>query len=518
MTPALILSISGAYFALLLAVSFFTSRHADNDAFFRGEKKSPWFAVAFGMIGASLSGVTFISVPGWVGSTHFTYMQMVLGYMAGYLVIALVLLPLYYSFNLTSIYRYLNDRFDVYAYKTGAGFFLLSRTIGAAFRLFLVAGVLHMFVFGVWGVPFWLTVTITITLIWLYTFRGGIKTIVWTDTLQTFFMLLAAILTAVLISRELGLGISDLPRTISASGYAEMFVFDGNNRNFFIQFMNGAFIALVMTGLDQDMMQKNLSIRTLKQAQRNIYAQMPMFIMVNILFLSLGALLYIFAISKYNELSGSSLPIEGQYPNEALLYLADKAGVANYTSGAQFPPDGLFPLLALKYLNPVVGVAFVVGLIAAAYSSADSALTALTTSFCVDFLGMKENDHKVKTRILVHLAFSIALLGVIIIFSKIADRSVIDRVFMAAGYTYGPLLGLFSFGILTKRKAGGWPILFVALLSPVLTYIIKSNEALITGDYVIGHEVLLINGLITFTGLYLISKKKDNGRAQSFVG
>ncbi len=506
MTPLLILSIAGAYFALLLLVSYVTSRHADNDAFFRGEKKSPWFAVAFGMIGASLSGVTFISVPGWVGSNHFAYMQMVLGYMAGYLVIALVLMPVYYSLNLTSIYHYLLQRFDKVAYKTGAGFFLLSRTIGAAFRLFLVAGVLHMFVFGVWGVPFWLTVSITIALIWLYTFRGGIKTIVWTDTLQTFFMLLAAVMAIVLIGREMNLDFAAARNLLRESSYTQIFHFDHSNRNFFIQFMNGAFIALVMTGLDQDMMQKNLSIRSLKKAQINIYVQMPMFLLVNLLFLSLGALLYLFAISKYNELSGAGLAANGQYPNEALLYLANHAGIANYAGSGAFPADGLFPLLALKYLNPVVGIAFVVGLIAAAYSSADSALTALTTSFCVDFLGIRPGDKKVKTRMLVHLGFSVTLLGVIILFNQISDRSVIDRVFMAAGYTYGPLLGLFSFGLLTKRKVSGWPVLLVALLSPVAAYMIKLNETFFLGDYIIGHEILLINGMITFLGLYLVSK------------
>lgn len=514
MTGATILWILVGYFALLMLIAWLTGRKAGNNAFFRGNRQSPWAIVAFGMIGASLSGVTFISVPGWVGTNQFTYMQMVLGYMVGYLVIALVLMPLYYALDVTSIYRYLYNRFGVHAYKTGAAFFLLSRSVGAAFRLFLVAGVLQMFVFGAWDVPFALTVALTIVLIWVYTFRGGIKTIVWTDALQTFFMLLAAGLAVVLIADELSLSPAGMVEAVANSGYAQIFHWEWGRQYFWVQFLNGAFIAVVMTGLDQDMMQKNLSIRSLKESQRNIFMQMPLFLVFNLLFLSLGALLYVFALTKYQMLTGIPAPADGGYPNEVLMTLADKAGMAlSFTGSDTFPSDGLFPLLAIKYLHPAVGFCFVVGLIAAAYSSADSALTALTTSFCVDFLGVQPDDQNTRTRIWVHVGFSVVLLLLILLFNAIGNRAIIDRVFMAAGYTYGPLLGLFAVGLLTKWRVRGWGIPAVCLLSPLLVYIIKTNESLLFDGYTLGHEILLINGGLTMAGLFIISKWQKNGKS-----
>lgn len=509
MSGKTILIIIIAYFILLLIVAWFTGRKSDNNTFFLGNKKSPWFLVAFGMIGASLSGVTFISVPGWVGTTQFSYMQMVLGYMAGYLVIALVLMPIYYKLNVTTIYDYLETRFGISSYKTGAAFFLLSRTIGASFRLFLVAGIFHEFVFREMDVPFGLTVIITILLIWIYTFRGGIKTIVWTDTLQTIFMLIALVLTIALIGKDLDLGWDGLIQTVRDSPYSQIFQFGPNKYNFFLQFINGAFIAIVMTGLDQDMMQKNLSIFSLKKAQKNIYWQMGMHVIVNLLFLSLGALLYIFAISKAGMagVDTTAFAEAGGYPGEILKSMANEAGLTQYAGeAANFPSDGLFPLMALKYMSPLIGTVFIIGLIAAAYSSADSALTSLTTAFCVDFLDIKETDKNVRTRYIVHIGFSVLILITILIFQKIGNRAIIDQLFTAAGYTYGPLLGLFSFGLLTKRKLLDKWAPFICIAAPGITYIIKLNEGYIFSNYSFGHELLIVNGLITFIGLYLISK------------
>ncbi|WP_306305802.1 sodium:solute symporter [Marinifilum fragile] len=434
--------------------------------------------VAFGMVGASLSGVTFISVPGWVKSIDFTYMQMVLGYMLGYIVVANILLPLYYKLNLTSIYTYLDGRFGRASYKTGASFFLLSRTIGASFRLFLMANVLQITVFDAWGVPFAVTVVITILLIWLYTFKGGIKTIVWTDTLQTLFMLLAVGVSIFLIMDKLNLNISGLTNMISESEYSQVFVFDDwhSKQNFFKQFFTGAFITIVMTGLDQDMMQKNLSCKNLGEAQKNMYWYGFAFIPANLLFLILGALLLVFA---HHE--GIAIPERG---------------------------DDLFPLLATQHLGPVVSLFFLVGLMAAAYSSADSALTSLTTSFTVDILDADESD-EVKTRKLrrqSHVLFSALLLLVIMIFRAINDDSVIAAIFTVAGYTYGPLLGLYAFGLFTKLQVKDKLVPIIAILSPVICYILKDNSVDWFG-ITIGFELLMINGALTFIGLWLISVK-----------
>lgn len=504
------------YFLLLVVVAFFTARSSDNQTFFRGNRKSPWFVVAFGMIGASLSGVTFISVPGWVGTTDFSYMQMVLGYMVGYLVISLVLLPIYYKMDVTSIYKYLEKRFGKNSYKTGAFYFLLSKIVGAGFRLFLVAGVLQLFVFDDLGVHFSVTVIITLGLIMLYTFRGGIRTIVWTDTLQTFFMLLALALSIILISHEMDLSFSGLVASVADSTNSKIFVWDWKSNHFFVkQFLSGAFIAMTMTGLDQDMMQKNLSIRSLKESQRNIFTQMPLFIVVNLVFMSLGVLLLLFAQSKYAALTGDAgAEAMGIYPNEALKYLGDKAGldVGIDDPDIQFRTDFTFPLIALKYLSPFVGIVFIIGLIAAAYSSADSALTALTTSFCVDFLGYEQGTERVRTRYLVHFAFAFILLVTILLFNLDKEGAVINKIFTAAGYTYGPLLGLFAFGIFSKRTVKDKWVPVVCLVSPVLIYFLKLYESDLLGSYSIGHELLIINGLLTYAGLMIITKSKVHGQ------
>ena len=394
MSPVFILSIIALYFLVLISISFFTGKSDSNEAFFLGNKQSPWYVVAFGMIGATLSGVTFISVPGWVADSQFSYLQMVMGMTAGYYVIAGILMPIYYKMNLTSIYVYLGDRFGTASHKTGSFFFLLSRTIGASFRLYLVANVMQIAIFDAWDVPFWFTVSITIVLIWLYTFRSGIKTIIWTDTLQTFFMLLAVVVSIYLISKDFGWGLNELILQIDASQYSKTFFFEGK-QHFIKQFLSGAFLAIVMTGLDQDMMQKNLSCKTLKEAKKNMYSFSVVLIFVNILFLTLGALLYLYA-----EKNGLNI---------------SKA-------------DDLFPIVALQGgLGIYVGIFFILGLIAAAYSSADSALTSLTTSFCVDFLKIEDQEpnKQVVSRKWVHLAFSVLLVLAILIFKAINDDSVI---------------------------------------------------------------------------------------------
>ena len=478
MSPTLILSFVFGYFFLLLLISWFTGKQDDNQSFFTANRNAPWYLVAFGMIGASLSGVTFISIPGKVGASNWAYLQVVYGYLLGYLVIGTILLPLYYRMQLTSIYAYLGKRFGIYSYKTGSFFFLISRVIGASFRLYLVAMILQVFVFTPWGVPFWVSVCVTILLIWAYTFRGGIKTIVWTDTLQTLFMLLAVIFSIQFISSHLELGIADIWNSISKSGYNSTFIWDANAWNFFPKhFLGGAFIAIAMTGLDQDMMQKNLSCRNIKDAQKNMLWFTICLFFVNLVFLALGALLYIYAIRE-----GISIPADS---------------------------DHMFPELAIRYFTPLAGTVFLIGLIAAAYSSADSALTALTTSFCIDFLGFDQKDARSSKRLRqrVHIGFSVVLLLVILAFEQIKDRALIDQLFIAATYTYGPLLGLFSFGIFIKRKLMEKYVPFICILSPVLCYFLKKYSAEFLGQYQFGYEMLILNGLLTFAGLWLISKK-----------
>ncbi len=479
MGPALVIGIVAAYFLLLIGISYLAGRGDDtNDAFFLGNRKSPWYIVAFGMVGASLSGVTFISVPGWVADSSFGYMQVVLGYVVGYVVIIKILLPLYYKMQLTSIYSYLEGRFGNSSYKTGSAFFLLSRIIGASFRLYLVAIVLQFAVFDALNVPFWVTVMVTILLIWVYTFRSGIKTIIWTDTLQTTFMLAAVFITVFLIKKQM-LPDESLISYIYSSEMSQIFHFENwkGDKHFWKQFLSGMFITIVMTGLDQDMMQKNLSCRNLKDAQKNMFWLSIVLVFVNLIFLSLGVLLYDFAdINGISEIG-----------------------------------DKLYPAVALSgELGLAVAVFFLVGLIAAAYSSADSALTALTTSFCVDILDIKkrpENEGK-KLRKQVHFGFSIVLLLVILAFKYTVEESVIKELFVAAGYTYGPLLGLYAFGLFTKWKVKDKFVPIVAIISPLLCYALAQNSEDLIG-YKFGFELLILNGFLTFLGLvFLIQKEK----------
>ena len=479
MTPTLIIAVLSAYFAFLVLISKLTSKDQGNETFFMGKRQSPWYIVAFGMIGASLSGVTFISVPGWVASSQFSYVQMVLGYLVGYAVIATVLMPIYYKLNLTSIYTYLEDRFGFWSYKSGAFYFILSRTIGAAFRLYLVANVLQVLVFDFWNVPFAVTVALTILLIWLYTHKAGIKTIIWTDTLQTLFMLIAVVLCFYYVADAMNFSLSKAVSEITASKYSKMFFFDDlRSPSFFPKkFLAGAFLAIVMTGLDQDMMQKNLSCPTLKDAQKNMFWFSVILVFVNVLFLALGALLYLFASSKGIVASG----------------------------------DELFASVAMHESMPlVVGLFFILGLVAAAYSSADSALTALTTSFCVDFLNVqnREATKQVKLRKRTHVLFSILLFLVILLFKLINDESVVSALFKVAGYTYGPLLGMYAFGLFTSYKIKDHFVIPVVILAPILTYVLQLIAPIFWG-FSFGFELLIINGLISFTGLFFIRTKSS---------
>jgi Na+/proline symporter len=482
MKPQLILIVFFAYTAALFLISFITSRKSDSESFFLGNRQSPWLVVAYGMIGASLSGVTFISVPGWVTDTQFSYMMVVIGYLLGYFTIAKILLPLYYRMQLTSIYTYLDARFGFWSYKTGAFYFLLSRVIGASFRMFLVISILQIFVFDSFGVPFWTTTVIFMLLINLYTFKGGIKTIVWTDMLQTTFMLAAVIISVILIKDQLEMSLGGIIREIANSDHSRMIFTDWQDKRFFLkQFFSGAFIAIVMTGLDQDMMQKNLSCRNLRDAQKNIISLSWALIPVNLLFLGLGVLLIIFANASGVLMPGTS--------------------------------DTLFPEIAFNHLKPVAGIVFIIGLISAAYSSADSALTALTTSFTVDFLGIRQKTHLTELqrrnmRYKSHFGIAVLLIFVILIFDAINNEAVISELFTIAGYTYGPLLGLFSFGLFTKRAIIDRWAPVIAILSPAICYILSINSVAWFGGYRFGFELLILNGFLMFIGLMIISHKK----------
>ena len=477
MKPEYIILLIVAYFSVLILISYLTGKSADNRTFFKANNSSPWYLVAFGMIGASLSGVTFISVPGWVEGQNMSYFQMVLGYVVGYAVIGLVLLPLYYRLNLTSIYTYLDDRFGKYSYKTGASFFLLSRTIGAAFRLFLVANVLQIILFDAYGIPFWITVSITILLIWLYTFKGGIKTIVWTDTLQTLFMLIAVGVCIYTISDEME--ISNIFSYVADNELSKTFFFDDVNAGnyFWKRFLAGAFVAIVMTGLDQDMMQKNLTCRNLKDAQKNMFWFTIVLVIVNFFFLALGVLLTDYA----------------------------------QQNGIDAHKDELFPIIATKgNLGLATAIFFLLGLIAAAYSSADSALTSLTTSFSIDILEIdkkKDKNEQEKTRKKIHILFSFILIATILVFKYfIADESVIAKIFTFANYTYGPLLGLYAFGLFTNLKVKDKMVPFICLASPFLTFSINYLALEYIG-FDFGFSLLILNGLVTFIGLYLFKRK-----------
>jgi len=484
-----IIAVIVTYFVGLIVISYFTGKDSSNDTFFRANRSSPWFLVAYGMIGATLSGVTLISIPGAVGAEglnmDFSYMQMVFGYMVGYTIIALILMPLYYKMNLTTIYEYLKDRYGIVAYKTGSFYFLISRVVGASLRLYLVAIVLQKFVMDRFGIPFAGTVAIAIALIWVYTYRGGIKTIVWTDTIQTTCMILAVVLTIFGIANALDLSFGGLIGEMKEAGYTKMFFFEGgwgDANNFFKQFISGALIAVVMTGLDQDMMQKNLTCKSLGDAQKNMFTFSFILIFANLLFLSLGALLYVYANAK----------------------------------GVPMPDttDLLYPTIALEYLGPTIGILFVLGLIAAAYSSADSALTSLTTSFCIDFLNFKNSDNseedKKRTRVKVHLGFSVLLLLVIVGVKATGNDAIINQLFVYAGYTYGPLLGLFAFGMITSRIANDKFILLICIAAPLLSYIINSNSQSWLGGFQFGSMIIALNGILTFIGLWMISKQGMN--------
>lgn len=480
MSPTSILILIACYFGLLVLISYFTGKEDSNAAFFKANKSAPWYLVAFGMIGASLSGVTFISVPGAVEAKQFGYLQVVFGYFFGYLIIAYVLLPLYYKLNLTSIYTYLRDRFGNISYKTGSIAFLISRTVGAAFRLFLVAKVLQLLVFDLFDIPFAITVMITIALIWLYTFKGGIKTIIFTDTLQTLFMLVSVVVAIIFLASALDLNsIGDVITYTKESNLSKVFFFeDGNDSQYFWKsFLSGIFITITMTGLDQDMMQKNLTCKNLKDAQKNMVTFSVVLIFVNILFLVLGLMLTQYAAK--NGISASK--------------------------------DDLFPTIAmLPEIGIVTSAFFLLGLIAAAYSSADSALTSLTTSFCFDILDI-ENKPEIQRRSLrkrVHIGFSIVLILVILLFDLIfKDVSVIWELFKAAGYTYGPLLGLFAFGLLTKSQVKDKLVWIIAIVAPLVSYVLNMYSKELFNGYEIGFEILIINGLLMFLGLWLIKKK-----------
>ena len=503
-----ILAFIACYFAVLMLVSYMTGKNTDSESFFMAGRQSNWVLVAIGMIGASLSGVTFISIPGKVGvegaNQDFSYLQVVMGYMLGYAVVALVLMPLYYRMKLTSIYTYLEERLGYYSYKTGSFYFLVSRMIGSSFRLYLVAIVLQLFAFDAIGIPLAGTVSVILLLIWLYTFRGGLKTIVITDTLQTVSMLLAVFLTIMFISNALETSLISLARDIIKNDMSQIFFFEGgwtDPNNFFKQFISGALITIVMTGLDQDMMQKNLSCPNIRDAQKNMLLFSCILFISNILFLSLGAALYLYV---------GSVGIE--------------------------PPDRsdyLYPIVALSHLPAAAGIVFILGLIAAAFSSADSTLTALTTAFCIDFLNFEKRQlspaEEKSMRTKVHIGFSVLTLIVILIFHAWNDEAVINKLFVAAGYTYGPLLGLFAFGILTPLKVRevldlteySWGsklpfwlqrinlVVIICLLAPVLSYFIESNSASLLFGFSFGFLIIALNGMITFVGLLLISYKED---------
>lgn len=481
MSSTIILFVVLLYFALLLAIAFYTSKGASNEAFFIGKKSSKWYLVAYGMIGTSLSGVTFMSVPGRVQANHFRYLQIAIGYVIGYIIIAKILLPVYYRLNLTSIYSYLQERFGKVTYKTGAAFFLLSRTLGASLRIYLVLYVLQKFVLDDKGIPFFVTAFIILLMILLYTFKGGVKTIVWTDTLQTTFMVLSLLVTIYLVQTELHFSFGALLANLHQNNYTEVFNCDWKSRSFFAkQILGGAFIAIGMTGLDQEMMQKNISVRTLGEAQKNMFTFSGVTFIVTSLFLVLGGALYIFATAK-------NVPLTAQ-------------------------TDDIFPTITLHYLPPVAGLIFIIGLISALVPSADGAMTALTSSFCIDVLGFKERtdlseNQKQRRRMLVHTCVAIVFLVIIVVCKAINNKAIIDLVLDLASYTYGPLLGLFMFGLFTKRNVRDNLVPVICVLSPVLSFMLNIFSDKIIPGYQVGLELLLINGLLTFAGLFVISTK-----------
>jgi len=490
MSSIQILLLIAAYFGVLILISYFTGKEDTNAAFFKANKSAPWYLVAFGMIGASLSGVTFISVPGLIDGQQFAYMQGVLGFFVGYLVVLLVLIPLYYKLNVTSIYQYLEERFGIVSYKTGAFFFLLSRVTGASFRLYLVALAMQYIVFESLGVPFWVTVVISILLIWLYTNKGGIKTIIWTDTLQTIAMLTSVIVAIVLILNKLDWTLAETFTKETFKNKSQIFFFDDVNSKiyFWKYFIGGIFITIAMTGLDQDMMQKNLTCKNSKESKKNMFSMSILLVIVNLVFLTLGALLFIYA-----EEFGVKIPVLNEVTRTDLL----------------------FPEIAMNQgLGKGLAITFIIGLIAAAYSSADSALTSLTTSFSVDFLNIEKKplEQQKPLRKKVHIIVSFVLIVVVVIFNSL-EGSVVSNLFKFATFTYGPLLGLFAFGILTNRRIIDKLAWVIGLLSITLTYLItiipETFPNSFIGQYAFHWEILPLNGLITFIGLLIISRKKE---------
>ncbi len=489
MNPVVVFGVIAGYFAVLLLISYFTSKKADAETYFTGNRKSPWFVVAFGMIGASLSGITFISVPGEVGNSNFFYFQLVLGYVLGFLIIGTVLLPLYYKLNLVSIYSYLETRFGNYSHKTGSLLFLIAQSLGASLRLFVVAGVLQLAFFDHYHIPFFITVVITIVLIWIYTKKAGIKTIVWTDTFQTFVMLSSVFISIYIVSEKLNLSFTGTIDAVIHHPYSRIFNWDWHDgKNFYKQFLTGALVAIAMTGLDQNEMQKNLTCRNLKDAQKNMFWFTISLVLTNLLFLSLGVLLYIFV-----EKTGITL---------------DKG-----PDGSFLNTDALYPNLALNHFGAFAGVIFLLGIAAAAFSSADSAITSLTTAWCTDFTGIKDLPEKAQIRLRnrVNVGFAIILISLIMIFRAINNESVINTVFTIAGYTYGPLLGLFGFGLLTGWNLRDHLVPVICILAPLLSYLLNFTF-LNWLNFNFGFTILFLNGLLTFTGLWLIRKPKYSDR------
>lgn len=501
MNAPLLLAVILAYFALLLGIAFYTSRHSNNESFFIGNRNSKWWVVAFGMIGTSLSGMTFISVPGTVGLYGFDYFQVVIGYWLGYFAVIYILLPIYYRMQLTSIYTYLEERLGTASYKTGALFFILSRTLGATIRLYLVIKVLEIFILEQIGVSFEVTAIVILTLILLYTYRGGVKTIVWTDTLQTTFMLLALIICLIYIMQTLGLNPVSTWQAMNHEGFTRLINTDPLSGGFFLkQILGGAFITIAMTGLDQEMMQKNISVSNLKDSQKNMLTLSFMQAIVVFIFLLLGGLLYLYALQH----GGSFQEIITDTGQAKSVFVWQDTTIAG---------DSIFPEIAFNHLPPIISIIFIIGLISALFPSADGALTALTSSFCIDILGMKQRkdwDEKKKSRIrlIVHNIMALVFLACIFFFREVDNGSLIQTLLVVAGYTYGPLLALFSFGIITRRKVRNCFVPFICILSPIICYFLKQNEQEWLGGYTIGTELLIINASLTYILLLLCSQKK----------
>lgn len=497
MAPSILLTFIIVYFLVLILIAHLTSnKSSDNATFFIANRNSKWYLVAFGMIGTALSGVTFISVPGQVGSAggnQFQYFQFVLGNAIGFIIVATVLLPLYYRLNLTSIYSYIEKRLGIVSYKTAAAIFLLSRTIGSAFRLYLVVIVLQRFIFDAYGVPFAATVAFSLLLIWLYTFKGGLKTIIITDSLQTIFLVSSVLLTIYFICNSLNLNFIQAFETVKNSAYSKIFFFDNfttSKFHFVKQIVGGIFVTVAMIGLDQDLMQKNLSCKNIKEAQKNMFTFTGIFVVINLFFLSVGALLYIYASTH-----GIAIPL-------------DAAGNPK--------TDFLFPEIALNHLTLIPGIVFMLGLTAATFATTDSALTALTTSFCVDFLNFDKKQNvndaiHIRHRHYVHVGFSVLMAMVVIIFNAINNAAVVTAIFKVASYTYGPLLGLYAFGLLVKTRGvkDKW-VPIICVLAPLLCFTLNNYSTILMGGYVFDNELILVNGMITFAGLMLISTPQTN--------